>query len=67
MIMQIAIAVTLAALVAGCAAPQGTGQSTVARQNLNSSNLDCDALTPAERALVTPRTGCVEVFRPDEN
>jgi hypothetical protein len=35
-------------------------------QNLNSALVDCSALTPAERAQVTARNGCAEIFRPDE-
>lgn len=56
-----------AALLAACAPQERTSTAQTSGQDLNSSNLDCSALTPAERALVTPRTGCVEIFRPEDN
>ena len=62
----VAAVLLAAAALAACSPSRDYQTSTVARQNLNSSLVDCNSLTPEERAKLTPRSGCVEVFRPDE-
>jgi hypothetical protein len=63
---KLLLGVLLVAALSACTAGRDYQTSTVARQNLNSSLVDCNSLTPEERAQLTPRSNCVEVFRPDE-